>query len=58
MTVNNLDVGKEMVGDYSMYGGYYFKENTVIYAMCYTDYINEHEKIDGFLGNAGLPQPQ
>ena len=56
--MNNLDVGKEMVGDYSMYGGYYFKENTVIYAMCYTDYINEHEKIDGFLGNAGLPQPQ
>lgn len=58
LTVNNLDVGKEMVGDYSMYGGYYFKENTVIYAMCYTDYINEHEKIDCFLGNAGLPQPQ
>lgn len=57
LTVNNLDVGKEMVGDYSMYGGYYFKENTVIYAMCYTDYINEHEKIDDFLKNAGLPQP-
>ena len=51
-----MDDGKEMAGDYSMYGGCYFKENTVIFAMCYTDYVNEHEKIDVYLKNAGLPR--
>ena len=55
LTINNLR--NEDGSDYFTYGGYYYKEDTVIYALTFTDYVNEHEIIDSFLKEAGLPLP-
>lgn len=47
----------DFVGDDDIYGGLYFKDNTVVYVLVRSDKDKDQDKVDDFLDAIGYPKP-